>query len=236
MNNLSEPARPFQIGMIIFPDMTNLDFAGPLEALARMPNTVVHVLAKSVDPVTTDIGGKVLPGLSLQDCPPLDMLFIGGGPGINALLEDEVILDFLRTRAPTAQWITSVCTGALVLGAAGLLRGYKAATHWTAMEALRPFGAIPTHERIVIDRNRVTGGGVTAGIDFALTIAKILHGPEIAQAIQLGMEYDPAPPFDVGSPRVAPPELVEAVRSRAAAITEHRISLAKKIGKKNGWI
>jgi cyclohexyl-isocyanide hydratase len=231
----ARPAPPFRIGMIIFPDMTNLDFAGPFDVLAHMPDTIINVLAKTLDPVRTDIGGVVLPDTTLDECPPLDMLFVGGGPGVNALLEDEIVLEFFRARAPRAQWITSVCTGALVLGAAGLLRGYKAATHWTAMEVLRPLGAMPTYERVVVDRNRITGGGVTAGIDFALTIAKLLHGADIAQAIQLGMEYDPAPPFNTGSPRVAPGHLVESVRKRAAALTEERFSLAKRIGQKHGW-
>jgi cyclohexyl-isocyanide hydratase len=222
---------PFSIGMIIFPRMTNLDFAGPMEALARMPDTKVHVLAKTREPIVTDIGGLVLADMTLKDAPALDMLFIGGGPGINDLLEDREIIDFLKARAPRAKWITSVCTGALVLGAAGLLRGYKAATHWTAMEVLGSFGAIPTYERVVVDRNRITGGGVTAGIDFALTIAAIRHGPQVAQTIQLGMEYDPMPPFDSGSPNSAPPEIVDVFRARAKALTEERQKLADKISK-----
>ena len=225
----------FHIGMVIFPGMTNLDFAGPFEVLARMPGARVHVIAKERAPVRTDLGAEVMPTHGFADTPPLDLLFIGGGPGINALMEDPETLGFLSERAGTAKWVTSVCTGALVLGAAGLLRGYEAATHWTAMDALIPLGAEPVHERVVVDRNRVTGGGVTAGIDFGLVIVNLLHGETVAQAVQLGMEYDPAPPFRSGSPRDAPPEIVTIVRSGAAAITAERIAIATRVAAANGW-
>ena len=222
--------KPFHIGMLIFDGMTNLDFAGPLDVLARMPGAVVHVLAKSREPVITDIGVPVLPTLAFDEAPALDMLFIGGGAGSTALMEDAVVLDFLRQRASAASWITSVCTGALVLGAAGLLRGYKAATHWSAMDVLPLLGAEPVHERVVIDRNRITGGGVTAGIDFGLRVAALLHGDAVARAMQLGMEYDPQPPFDCGSPRVADAALVAQVRQRMAPITEARMAAARRVG------
>ncbi|MEO8922291.1 MAG: DJ-1/PfpI family protein [Caldimonas sp.] len=221
--------RAFHIGMLIFDGMTNLDFAGPLDVLARMPDAVVHVLAKSRDPVITDTGLLVSPALALGQAPPLDMLFVGGGPGSTALMEDEEVLSFLRERAVTACWITSVCTGALVLGAAGLLRGYKAATHWTAMDVLPLLGAEPVCERVVVDRNRITGGGVTAGIDFGLRVAALLHGDAVAQAIQLGMEYDPKPPFDCGSPRLASAAIVDRVRQRTAAMTDARMAAARRI-------
>jgi cyclohexyl-isocyanide hydratase len=220
---------PFHIGMLVFPGMTNLDFAGPLEVLARMPGAVVHVLGKERAAVLTDIGQPVLPQLTLAEAPALDMLFVGGGPGATALMEDADVLDFLRERAPAAQWITSVCTGALVLGAAGLLRGYRATTHWTAMEVLPLLGAEPVHQRVVVDRNRITGGGVTAGIDFGLTVAAQLHGEAVAKGLQLGMEYDPRPPFDCGSPGSAPADLVAQVRERAATLTEARLAVARRI-------
>lgn len=220
---------PFHIGMLIFPGMTNLDFAGPLEVLARMPGAVVHVLGKDRSTVLTDIGQPVLPGLALNEAPTLDMLFVGGGPGATALMDDASVLDFLRQRAPAARWITSVCTGALVLGAAGLLRGYRATTHWTAMEVLPLLGAEPVNERVVVDRNRITGGGVTAGIDFGLTVAAQLHGEAVAKGLQLGMEYDPRPPFDCGSPGTAPAELVAQVRERAAPMTAARLAAAQRI-------
>lgn len=227
--------KKFQIGMIIFPGMTNLDFVGPHEVLSRMPDTTVHVLATTLAPVATDLGLLVNPTLAIGDEPALDLIFVGGGPGINALLEDDEMLAYLRRVGQQAAWVTSVCTGALVLGAAGLLRGFKAATHWSAMEVLVPFGAEPVDQRVVVDRNRVTGGGVTAGIDFGLTIASILHGPEVAQAIQLGMEYDPAPPFQAGSPRIAPPEITQQVRTAMAGVTAKRMALARKIAKRNKW-
>ena len=225
----------FRIGMLIFPGMTHLDFAAPLDVFARMPNTQVHVLAKTLDPVVTDIGMRELPTLRMQDAPALDLLFIGGGPGINVLMEDEETIGFLTQRAPQARWITSVCTGALVLGAAGLLRGYKAATHWTAMEVLPYFGAEPVHRRVVVDRNRITGGGVTAGLDFALTVAAALHGDTHAQAMQLGMEYAPEPPFDTGSPATAPAALVDRVRALAAKSTDARMAAAQRIAQRHGW-
>lgn len=225
----------FQIGMVIFPGMTSLDFAGPLDVFARLPDTQVHVLAKELAPVVTDIGLQQLPTLRLADAPALDLLFIGGGPGVNALMEDAETIDFFVRRAPRARFITSVCTGALVLGAAGLLRGYRAATHWSALEVLREFEAIPTAQRVVIDRNRITGGGVTAGIDFALTVAAELHGGALAQGLQLTMEYAPQPPFDTGSPATAPAPLVAAMRARLAGSTAARIEAAQRIARRNGW-
>jgi cyclohexyl-isocyanide hydratase len=228
-------AAPFQIGMLVFPGMTSLDFAGPLDVFARLPGSQVHVLAKTLEPVVTDIGMRELPTRRMRDAPALDLLFIGGGPGVNPLMEDEETLDFFVQRAPRARWITSVCTGALVLGAAGLLRGYKAATHWTAMEVLPYFGAQPVHQRVVVDRNRITGGGVTAGLDFALTVAAALHGEAHAQAMQLGMEYAPQPPFDTGSPATAPAALVQRVRLQVAKSTEARMAAAQRIAARRGW-
>ena len=225
----------FQIGMVIFPGMTSLDFAGPLDVFSRLPDTQVHVLAKELAPVMTDIGLHELPTLRLADAPALDLLFIGGGPGVNALMEDVETIDFFARRAPRARFVTSVCTGALVLGAAGLLRGYRAATHWAAMEVLREFEAIPTAQRVVIDRNRITGGGVTAGIDFGLTVAAELHGTALAQGMQLAMEYAPQPPFDTGSPATAPAELVAAMRARLADSTAARMAAAQRIARRNGW-
>jgi len=219
-------ADPFHIGMLIFPGMTNLDFAGPFEVLSRGPNAVVHVLGHSMEPVRTDVGGLLLPTMTLADAPCLDMLFVGGGPGVNALMSDKTTLQFLSERAQQAQWVTSVCTGALVLGAAGLLRGYKAATHWTAMDVLPILGARPIHERVVVDRNRITGGGVTAGIDFGLDVARLLWGRDVAQKIALFLEYDPQPPFS-GSPLRAPREIVAEVRETSATMTDARIAAAR---------
>jgi cyclohexyl-isocyanide hydratase len=228
-------AAAFQIGMVVFPGMTSLDFAGPLDVFARLPDTQVHVLAKDLAPVVTDIGFRELPSLRMADAPALDLLFIGGGPGVNALMEDDETLSFFAERAPRARYVTSVCTGALVLGAAGLLRGYRAATHWAAMEVLRHFEAIPVDQRVVVDRNRITGGGVTAGIDFGLTVAAELQGAGLAQAMQLGMEYAPEPPFSTGSPTTAPADLVARVRERLSASTAARMAAAERVARRNGW-
>jgi cyclohexyl-isocyanide hydratase len=225
----------FQIGMVIFEGMTALDFAAPLDVFARMPGAQVHVIGKTLAPVKTDLGFQETPTTTLAGAPKLDLLFIGGGPGVTALMEDEEVLQFFASRASEAQWVTSVCTGALVLGAAGLLRGYKAATHWAAMEVLPLLGAEPVDERVVIDRNRITGGGVTAGLDFGLAVAEQLHGSGLAQAMQLAMEYDPHPPYNVGSPRIAPPELVAGVREKLKPATQARLAAAGRAVQKAGW-
>jgi cyclohexyl-isocyanide hydratase len=162
------------------------------------------------------------PTVSFADCPQLDVICVPGGFGTNDLVNDEEALDFLRAQAGAAQYVTSVCTGSLVLGAAGLLKGYRAATHWSAMDYLAAFGAIPTKTRVCVDRNRITGGGVTAGIDFALTLVAMLVDRTTAKAIQLGIEYNPAPPFQSGSPDRAPPEVLALIESRMAPFRQRR--------------
>jgi cyclohexyl-isocyanide hydratase len=224
-----ENPAPFRIGMILFPNMTHLDFAGPSDAFARVRAAKVYVLAKTLDPITTDTGTRVLADLTLRDAPQLDLLFIGGGPGTTPLMEDAEILDFLRGQAVHAKWITSVCTGALVLGAAGLLRGYNAATHWTAMDVLPILGATPVHQRVVIDRNRITGGGVTAGIDYGLTVIGRIWGTELAELIQLGSEYNPQPPFNAGSPLTAPAAVVSRFQQLMSKESAARLAAAKRI-------
>ena len=223
------PAAPFRIGMLIYDDMTLLDFAGPADAFGRVRAAKVHVLAKSQGPVSTDTGGRVLPDMALRDAPELDLLFIGGGHGATALMEDAEVLEFLSSRAPRARYVTAVCTGSLVLGAAGLLRGYNATTHWTAMDVLPLLGARVVRERVVIDRNRITGAGVTAGIDFGLTVISEIWGKDLAQLIQLGSEYDPKPPFDAGSPLTAPPAIVERYRGMMANTTKARADAARRV-------
>jgi cyclohexyl-isocyanide hydratase len=213
---------PFSIGLLLFPRLTQLDLTGPYEVFSRMPGAKVHLVWKTTDPVRSDAGMAILPTASLADCPDLDLLCVPGGPGQIALMDDEEVLGFLRERAAAARFVTSVCTGALVLGAAGLLRGYRAATHWMSMDQLEAFGAVPVAERVVFDRNRITGGGVTAGIDFALAVVARIAGEAVARAIQLQLEYDPAPPFRSGSPATASPETIAAVRSRGEKMMQAR--------------
>ena len=208
---------PFHIGLLLFPDITQLDLTGPYEVFIKFPDAKVHLVWKTLAPVTAGGGMQILPTTTFADCPPLDLICVPGGAGMNPLLNDAETLDFIRRQAEGARYVTSVCTGALVLGAAGLLRGKRAATHWMSREMLSAFGAVPVAERFVIDGNVVTGGGVTAGIDFALAIAAHVFGPDLAKAIQLGIEYDPHPPFDAGSPESAEPALVAKVRASAAS-------------------
>jgi cyclohexyl-isocyanide hydratase len=202
------------IGFLLFDDITQLDFTGPLQVLSRLPGAKVHLVAKSLDPVRTDCGPFILPDTTLADCPDLDLVCIPGGFGVDAAMEDADIVDFVKRQAKAARYVTSVCTGAFVLGAAGLLEGRKATTHWRYHDHLAAFGAEPVKARVVRDGNLFTGGGVTAGIDFAFTIAVEIAGQAFAEAIQLGLEYDPHPPVDSGSPDKASAPVRGAVEQR----------------------
>ena len=223
-----------QIGMVIFPKLTQLDMTGPYEVLARLPNTRVHLVAHAMAPVKTDRGMQIVPTVTFADCPQLDVVMVPGGPGQQDLMEDETVLEFLRRQARSAKYLTSVCTGSLVLGAAGLLKGRRATCHWAAIDHLKPLGATPVSERVVVDGNVITGAGVASGIDFALTVAAMLEGEDVARQIQLQIEYDPAPPFNSGSPRSASPETVALLRSRGAALNAQRAEVAQRVGKKLG--
>ena|SRR5438132_1260403 len=204
------------IGMLLFPRLTQLDLTGPYEFLHRVPDARVHLLWKDTRPVRAESGLTIAPTTPLDDCPPLDVLLVPGGYGVRPLMTDETVLSFLRQQGATAKWVTSVCTGSLLLGAAGLLQGYQATTHWAYVDLLPSFGAQYVKARVVVDRNRMTAGGVTAGIDFGLRLVAELAGEKTAKAIQLGLEYDPEPPFKSGHPDVADPALVEEVRARVA--------------------
>ncbi|KWD10452.1 dimethylglycine dehydrogenase [Burkholderia ubonensis] len=205
------------IGFLVFPGVQQLDLTGPHDVLASLPDTAAHLVWKTREPVASSSGLALTPSHTFADCPPLDVICIPGGTGITDLLSDRETIDFVRERSAAARYVTSVCTGALLLGAAGLLRGRRATTHWAFHALLEPLGAVPVRERVVRDGNLFTGGGVTAGIDFALTIAAELAGDDEAQAIQLELEYAPAPPFDAGSPDTAPAGVVTRVRERSAA-------------------
>jgi len=218
----------YRIGLLAFPAMTQLDMTGPLQVFAGLPGADVRVIWKTLDPIQTHGGLRLLPDTTLDDCPRLDVICVPGGSGVLDLMDDEVVLSFLRARAEEATFVGSICTGSLVLGAAGLLRGRKATTHWAWTDLLVPLGAIPTPGRVVRDGKFFTGGGVTAGIDFALTMVAEIAGQEAAESIQLGIEYAPAPPFDAGSPDTARPELVATVRERMTALrAEREVRVAK---------
>jgi cyclohexyl-isocyanide hydratase len=215
-------ANPLAIGILIYPNVTQLDATGPAQVLARVPGATLHMIWKTREPIPTDAGFSIVPNTTFADCPKLDVICVPGGGGQVALMTDPETLDFLRKQAETARYVTSVCTGSLVLGAAGLLKGYRSACHWAWREMLSDFGAVPVAERVVRDRNRISGGGVTAGIDFGLTVAAELAGEEVAKSIQLVLEYDPHPPFDSGSPEKAGPERVQRLRERLAPMLETR--------------
>jgi cyclohexyl-isocyanide hydratase len=217
------------IGFLIFPRLTQLDFTGPFEVLSRLPGAEVRMSWKEAGPVRSDTGLTILADTGFAECPQLDILCVPGGPGVAALMEDPAVLEFLGAQAAGARYVTSVCTGALVLGAAGLLRGKRATTHWASHDFLAALGATPVAARVVRDGHVFTGGGVTAGIDFALTIAAEIAGPAVAQAIQLQIEYAPAPPFNAGHPDTAPAEVLDAARSRGAAMRTEREALVARV-------
>lgn len=203
------------IGLIIYPGMTTLDIVGPQQVFSALPGVKLHRIWKTLLPIKTDDGMVILPDTTFENCPPLDVICVGGGLGQMKVVDDPEMLEFLQKQGSTAKFITSVCGGSEFLAKAGLLQGYRAATHWMMREQLATLGVEVGTERVVIDRNRMTGGGVTAGIDFGLTIAGVLCGEEAAKMAQLLMEYDPAPPFDVGSPEKAGDELVKKAMSHA---------------------
>lgn len=202
------PGDPFKVAMLLFPNLTQLDLTGPHEVFKRVRGVEVVTVWKDLRPVRSATGLTLVPDQTMAQCRHADLLCVPGGPGHLDVMHDTATLDWIREVAAGARFVTSVCTGALVLGAAGLLRGYRATTHWGSMEALPLLEAIPVSERVVWDRNRVTGGGVTAGIDFGLQIIARLWGDAVAQMAQLTLEYDPSPPFNSGSPRHASTDLL----------------------------
>ena len=201
-----------QIGLFLFPKITQLDLTAPFEVLSRLPEAKVSLFWKSRDAVTSGSGLTMLPTATLADSPQFDVLCVPGGRGLVPLLEDAEVLEFLHRQAVNARYVSAVCTGSLLLGAAGLLDGYRATTHWAYHDLLSRCGALPVRQRVVVDRNRITAGGVTAGIDFGLRLAAEMCGERVARGIQLGLEYDPEPPFDSGCPERTDPEIVQLVR------------------------
>lgn len=224
----------FSVGLLLFPNLTQLDLTGPFEVFNRAPDTDVRLIWKSREPITSDTGLTVMPTATFDDCPPLDVICVPGGPGVAALMEDDDVLDFLRRQAAAAKYVTSVCTGSMVLGAAGLLRGKRATSHWMSRPMLADLGATPVAERIVADGNTITGGGVTAGIDFALSIVGREFGERAAEEVQLAIEYDPQPPYDSGSPRTADPALVEKVTAASGERQKARAAIVARAAARLG--
>ena len=219
-----------QIGMLLYPGLSALDLVGPHPFFAELSNSQVHLLWKDKEPVVSSLGYSIVPTTSIKDCPhDLDVVFVPGGTsGTFAMMDDDEILSFLADRSSRARYVTSVCTGSLILGAAGLLKGYQATSHWRFRDILPMFGAAPVEERVVTDRNRITGGGVTAGIDFGLVIASRLRGRQAAEVLQLYNEYDPHPPFAAGTPAVAPLATKDAAdRALASAYDQGRAAAAR---------
>lgn len=203
-----------KVGFLIFDNMQSLDFAAPFDEFRSVEQMDVSLIGKTLKPIITTSGLSFAPTRDINALYPLDVLCVPGGKGINQLLEDEPVLDFIRQQAQSVRYLTSVCTGALVLGASGLLKGRKATTHWSAMDYLPVFGAIPVQSRVVVDGNIVTAGGVTAGMDFGLTMIAELLGEKLAKTVQLQMQYDPAPPYDCGTPEKAPKALVQELTQK----------------------
>lgn len=222
MTTLASSPSTIHIGLLLFPKITQLDLTGPLQVLARVPGAKVHVLWKRIEPVMSDAGLALLPNMTLEACPKLDVICVPGGGGQVDLMDDAEVIAFVRRQGLQARFVTSVCTGALVLGAAGLLYGFNATTHWASHDQLALFGAKPVKTRVCIDGNRITGGGVTAGIDFGLVLAEKLGGRKVAEMIQLSLEYNPKPPFSAGSPDTASPEVLAAVTAGMAPMLTAR--------------
>ena len=223
------------IAFLLFPGVTQLDLTGPAQVLSRLPGARVHLVWENLDPVPTDAGFSIVPNATFADMPKPDLLCVPGGMGIADVIDNEAALGWVRRAGAEAQWVTSVCTGALILGAAGLLKGYRATTHWAWHDQLALFGAEPVQARTMFDRNRVTGGGVTAGIDFALALVAQIAGDATAQTIQLALEYDPAPPLQSGTPSSAGPEIVAAYLDRADRLAPDRLDKIKAAALRLGF-
>ena len=220
------------IGGLIFEKMDQADFTGPFEVLSRIPGSRFLTISPDGRPIADAKGLVLTPQVGIAEAPQLDVLLMPGGTGVNLLMEDESVLDFLRKQAAGVQLLLGVCTGALVLGAAGLLNGKKATTHWAAHHLLAPFGAIPQKARVVIDGNLITAAGVTSGYDGALRAAARLAGDEVAQQIQLYLEYAPEPPFQSGSPETAPKAVLDAVKQSLAPVIREREQITARVAEK----
>lgn len=226
---------PISVAFLVFPNVTQLDLTGPAQVLSRLGNTTLNLVWKDKDPVPTDAGFPLLPTATFDEIEEVDILCIPGGLGTMEIMQDQQVLGWLQKVAAKAQWVTSVCTGSLVLGAAGLLKGYKSACHWASIDQLEFFGALPVRERIVEDRNRFSGGGVTSGIDFALALTARIRDEDHAKFVQLSIEYDPNPPFDAGSPDKVPAHILERYYKLIDAAVPDREAKVKAIAESLGF-
>lgn len=223
---------PLHVAFLLFPNVTQLDLTGPAQVLSRLGNAKIDLVAKTMDPVATDAQFALLPTATFTQVSRTDILCVPGGFGTVAAMEDEETLAWLQQVAAEAAWVTSVCTGSLLLAAAGLLTGYRAACHWASREQLAFFGVEPVAERVVFDRNRVSGGGVTAGIDFALALTAAIRGDDHAKFVQLSLEYDPHPPFDSGSPERADAPILAKYQAMVDKLAPGRADKVRAIAEK----
>lgn len=226
---------PQSVAFLVFPNVTQLDLTGPAQVLSRLGNTQLDLVWKDTDPVPTDAGFSLLPTATFDEVKTANILCVPGGLGTMDIMQDQDVLDWVKAVADKADWVTSVCTGSLVLAAAGLLEGYRAACHWASIDHLAHFNAIPERERIVEDRNRFTGGGVTSGIDFALALAARIRNEDFAKFIQLSIEYDPNPPFDSGTPDKAPPDILARYHKMIEQNVPDRAAKVKAIAEALGF-
>lgn len=222
------------IGIVAFPNITQLDLTGPYEVFSRLKEKRLELVWKDTDPIHSDTGFVITPTCDYENSPQYDVIVVPGGPGQQGLMDDQETLAFLKAQAETAKWIMSVCTGSLVLGAAGLIDGRRVSCHWLSLPLVEILGGIPAEERVVFDGNLVTTAGVSAGIDGALALVERLAGRDTAEFIQLAIEYDPQPLFNAGSPRTAPGEMIEQVRKMAGPMTQARANQAREAARKLG--
>ncbi len=221
--------KKFKIGMLLFPDLTILDLTGPYDVFIRAACFEVYIVAENIRSVKAEGGLSIKADYSFDDCPLVDILFVPGGKGITPLLTNKTYHAFLQKQAASAQYITAVCTGSLLLAASGLLKGYKATTHWRSLELLRMFGVEAIEKRVVMDRTRITGGGISAGIDFGLSLTALIGGKDIAKLVQLLLEYNPEPPFESGLPKTAEPYILEMAMKITQPLFDSRIEIIQQI-------
>jgi cyclohexyl-isocyanide hydratase len=231
MHNFETDAH-LEIGAIIFPEIDQADFTGPFEVLSRLPDSRFHILAKEKAPVRDVKGLLLTPDKTLSEAPQLDLLLVPGGAGVNAAMEDEAILSFVRNQSANARIVLSVCTGALICGAAGLLKGRKATSHWVSHHFLRSFGAVPVNARVVVDGNMVSAAGVTSGLDAAFQVAAMLRGERVAQELQLYLQYAPEPMFNAGNPETAPSEIRDRVQAGMRSFIDQREIIVNRVSRR----